>query len=593
MNTKACRRALMVWCLLVSLATWPGGVVSVFGQDGAESVEPQTVEPAPADADVNISAPDSRPDLQSLPAGATVAIIPIQGTIYGFTLDSLKRRVERAVNAGADLIVIELDTPGGLVDAALDISSYINTIPVPTVAWVNREAFSAGILIASACDEIVMAKSSLTGDCAPIVPGMNLAPTERAKQLSPLLEAFRANADANHGGASGSDYAMFHAMCVLGIEVYQVRHKQTGEVRLVNAVDYTVMVNGQSPDEFVAPGMRGGSTPRAGESVIDRPTDYDEVAGASLTIAGYDDVGAWELVRQVHDGNTLLTVSDKRAAEIGLRRATISNRAELLSAYKAGAIIEVEQTWSESLAGFFVNPFVRGILLVIMIIGFLLEYFSPGLIVPSAVALLALGILIGAPFVVGLASIWHVLLLVLGLALVIIELIATPTFGVLGIVGIVMMMAGLVLSVVPTGGGLLPAQGTAGQVVAASMSVVVALVLVIPAFIVLTRYFGALPMFNRLILVDETDQGGVTPDGRPVEKPYAHLSGDETIGAGKVSVGMAGVVSSTGLRPGGRIEIGELLIDATAPGQWVEPGTRVSVTEVHGNIIVVEPMDEG
>lgn len=591
----------MVWCLLVSLISWPGGLASVFGQDGAEGGEAEqpAAQPDASPADLNTSAPDARPNLQSLPAGAKIAVIPVEGMIYGFTYDSMQRRVDRAINQGADLIVFELDTPGGTVSSAMDISSYINTIPVPTVAWVNREAFSAGILIASACDEIVMAKSSLTGDCAPIVPGMNLSPTERAKQLSPLLEAFRANADANHGGASGSDYALFHAMCVLGIEVYQVKHKDTGEVRLVNAVDYAVMVGGESPDNFAgafpgssSPGSSNAGGGRPSGSVINPPSSYDEVAGASLGIAGYDDQGQWELVRQVHDGKTLLTLSDKRAADIGLSRASVSNRAELLNAYGAGSILEVNQTWSESLAGFFIHPFVRGVLLVIMIVGFLLEYFSPGLIVPSAVALIALGLLIGAPFVVGLAQVWHVLLLVVGVALIAIELIATPTFGVLGIVGIVMMMAGFVLSVVPTSGGFMPAQGTTGQVVTASMSMVVAFILIIPAFIVLTRYFGSLPLFNRLILVDETDHGGVNQAGERIALPYTHLSGDETVGGGKITVGMVGTVSPTGLRPGGRIEIDDQLIDVTAPGTWVQPGTQVRVTEVHGNIIIVEPVQE-
>src|SRR5690606_33345982 len=181
-----------------------------------------------------------------LPAGNRVAINRIEGMIYSFTRDSLHPLVDRALAARATLIVIELDTNGGMVGPALEISRDIKTLPVPTVAWIHNKAYSAGILIASAADRIVMSPASATGDCAPIVPGQELAPTERAKALSPILEEFRDNA-----GANGYDYALFHAMCVLGVEVYLVESVDTGARRLVNQADYAVMVQGRSVDDVL------------------------------------------------------------------------------------------------------------------------------------------------------------------------------------------------------------------------------------------------------------------------------------------------------------------------------------------------------
>jgi membrane-bound ClpP family serine protease len=161
------------------------------------------------------------------PGGANVAVIKIEGMIYGFTLESLKRRVERAMEGNASMIVLELNTPGGEVISALKIAKYIKgEITVPTVAWIHDSAYSAGILIASSCDRIVMSKASTTGDCAPIVPGTELAPTERAKALSPILEEFRDNARSN-----GKDFALYHAMCVLGVEVYLVENNRQAETR--------------------------------------------------------------------------------------------------------------------------------------------------------------------------------------------------------------------------------------------------------------------------------------------------------------------------------------------------------------------------
>ena len=112
----------------------------------------------------------------SLPTGANVALIRMEGLIYDFQLESLQRRADAAVAQGASLVVIEIDTPGGVAASALKISKHIKSMPVPAVAWINPEAYSAGIMIAAACDQIVMAPASATGDCAPIVPGMNLSP---------------------------------------------------------------------------------------------------------------------------------------------------------------------------------------------------------------------------------------------------------------------------------------------------------------------------------------------------------------------------------------------------------------------------------
>ncbi|NJL32327.1 MAG: hypothetical protein HC898_12320, partial [Phycisphaerales bacterium] len=168
-----------------------------------------------------------------------MAIIRLTGLIYDFTVESFQQRAQRAIDDGASVIVIELDTPGGVMTSAIKLSRAIKQLSVPVVAWVHDEAFSAGTLIAAACRFVVMSPRSTLGDCAPIVPGQNLAATERAKALSPLLEEFRDSALAN-----GYDFAMFQAMCELGVELYLIEHKQTGQRRVVNAADYQWMVHG-------------------------------------------------------------------------------------------------------------------------------------------------------------------------------------------------------------------------------------------------------------------------------------------------------------------------------------------------------------
>lgn len=582
------RRALLLTVVLLLALTWALPGSDAWGQDDPD---PVTVTPEALNAAEAARPPDKVPASSgaaagglSVPTGGLVAVIELDGEIlYENQLDSLKRRTDRAIQDGADLIVFDLDTPGGALIIALDMSAYIRTLPVPTVAWVNNQALSAGILIGSACDELVMSAGSLTGDCAPIVPGQNLAPTERAKALSPLLAEFRANAVDNYNGSTTSDYALFHAMCVLGVEVYQVQHKITGEVRLVSQADYAVMVDGQSPVD--AAGIGQGNS----ASALSAPEDASQVGRPTVTVTDAGEVGQWELVKQIHNGSTLLTMNELESLDAGLSRATVRNEAELKQLYGAGRVQRYEETWSESLVGFLVNPIVRAGLLLLGIVGLLLEYFSPGLFVPGIIGLAAIAVLIGAPFLVGLAQTWHLVLIVIGLALVIYEMVTMTTFGVLAVLGLLMLIAGLVLSGVQTASNGLPADGTERQVMITSLSFVGAILLTVPALLVMARYFGSLPMLNKLVLNESQAPSLATAGGIPV--PHQRVSGDEAIGGGSIKPGMTGVVTKTGLRPAGHIEIDDQLIDVTSTGGFVEAGTTVRVLEVHGSMIMVEPVE--
>ena len=114
---------------------------------------------------------------------------------------SIKRRTEDALNQGATTIIYEIDTYGGRVDSALEISGYLMHEVSPralTVAYVPTKAISAGALISVACNDIIMKKSTVLGDCAPIAMGGKLEGVEREKIESPLRTNFRASAKANH-----------------------------------------------------------------------------------------------------------------------------------------------------------------------------------------------------------------------------------------------------------------------------------------------------------------------------------------------------------------------------------------------------------
>ncbi|MEM6855381.1 MAG: NfeD family protein [Planctomycetota bacterium] len=589
--------------------TQPEATAEPAASESVATEVPTNGDESPDEANTPALAPPTAPGprVSNLPSGANVAVIPIEGIIYNFTLDSLQRRIERALDPAnpncASVIVLEINTNGGQVAAALDISRYLkdpNEVPVPTIAWVKPKALSAGIMIAAACDEIIMAPAAVTGDCAPIVPGMNLSPTERAKAFSPIAAEFK-----NSAGRNGYTYATFHAMCVLGVELYLIENPDTGERLVVNQADYAVMVNGDTSASAGIP-IQSAADPNAGNnnSLLPGGNSAGTLAptNAPMNLAEAEvyrpqDVGVWQPVvtlpsgksapnGRVHSGVGLLfTPDDVLAADIGLSQSTIQNDADLQRYLGAAQITRIDQSWSENFAGFLTKLWVRALLVVLLAIGVFLELQAPGLGIPGAVALLALVGLFGAPMIIGLADIWHILLFMVGLTLLVVEIgTGGASFGVLGIVGVIIMIGALVLSVVPTGGGVMPTAGTWNQLLAALLATLVAFVLSGVGIGLLMRYFGNIPALNRLVLAD------TQPSAAAVIEP-THLAGDEVLGGGKIAVGHTGKVLST-LRPAGEAEINGQIVDVTSLGQFLDPGTPVRVIEVTRFSIVVDEIPE-
>jgi membrane-bound serine protease (ClpP class) len=504
------------------------------------------------------------------PGGANVAVIKIEGMIYGFTLESLQRRVERAMEGNASMIVIELDTPGGEVMAALNIAKYIKgEITVPTIAWINNSAYSAGILIASSCNRIIMSPASTTGDCAPIIPGQELAPTERAKALSPLLEEFRDNARANN-----KDYALYHAMCVLGVEVYLIENKSTGKQKLVNQIDKALMVDGKLSDSNVI-NKNFGKDKQTGDPIL------DDVASVSRDVALDEDFGQWKLIKQIHDGKTLLTLNQSRAVEVGLAETdTIKNEADLKKYLNANIVAPVTQSWSENMAGWLTHPAVRAVLVLALLIGGYAEFQTPGLGLPGAVAATALVLLIGAPFLIGLAEVWHIILILVGIVLLFVELVITPGFGLPGITGIVFILTGLTLAIIPTTGNgplPLPAPEMYGRLQVAAMWMLLSLIFGVGGMMAMTRYYGNIPGLNRLILKEPSEE----------EKRAVHYHAQNVGTQAKLTVGLVGI-AATALRPSGQAKLDDQFVDVVSNGSFIDKGTEIKIIEIHGNQVVVE-----
>ena len=121
--------------------------------------------------------------------------LSVTGTIELGLAPFIERGIEEARAAGARAVILDIDTPGGRVDAAERISDAIEDAGLPVYALVNRRAFSAGALIAMATARVYMRPGSVIGAATP-VDGSGHKASE--KIVSAMRSEMRALAEA-HG----------------------------------------------------------------------------------------------------------------------------------------------------------------------------------------------------------------------------------------------------------------------------------------------------------------------------------------------------------------------------------------------------------
>lgn len=145
------------------------------------------------------------------PGSATVYRVPVQGTIELGLAPFVERSILEAQQAGASAVILELETPGGRVDAAEKIANAVGDAEVPVFAFVNRHAYSAGALIALSTQEIFMRPGSVMGAATPVVGSGEKAPE---KIVSAMRSQMRALAETR-----GLDPRVAEAMVDEDIEI--------------------------------------------------------------------------------------------------------------------------------------------------------------------------------------------------------------------------------------------------------------------------------------------------------------------------------------------------------------------------------------
>lgn len=127
------------------------------------------------------------------PKHLSVVVIPVRTQIDSPTLFVLRRGIKDAIDRKVDVLVLDMNTPGGSAQTALEMMEAIQNFGGTTLTFVNKEAISAGSFIAASTDEIWFAPRGVIGAAAAVTAeGQDIPETMRLKITSFLTAKIRA-----------------------------------------------------------------------------------------------------------------------------------------------------------------------------------------------------------------------------------------------------------------------------------------------------------------------------------------------------------------------------------------------------------------
>ncbi len=337
-----------------------------------------------------------------------VVVLHIDGLIGPATADFVHRGIEKAHRRGARLLVLQMDTPGGLDTSMRAIIKDILSSPVPVASFVAPEgarAASAGTYIMYASHVAAMAPATNLGAATPVAIGMPGSQPPKAPEDKPKVSPEDRPAESKDA-AKKSD------------RTEQAQKMPAGGPR--DAMTEKAVNDAAAYIRSLAQ-LRGRNADFAERSVREARSLSSEDAFA----AGVIDVIATdvrELLKKI-DGRTVTLVNATATLEL------------------AGARIEtLSPDWRSQLLGVLSNPTVALVLMMIGVYGLFVEFTSPGFGVPGVAGAISLLLALYAFHLLPVN--WAgVALVLLGMALMIAELFM-PAFGAMGVGGIIAFIVG-------------------------------------------------------------------------------------------------------------------------------------------------------
>ncbi len=417
-----------------------------------------------------------------------VMVMEIKSEIDPRTNRYVELALDHAKEIEADIIIIEMDTYGGLVDDAKDIVENLLNFEKPVWVFIDKDAASAGALISIACDSIYMAPGASIGAATVVTMDGTAAPD---KYQSYMRATMRATAEES------------------------------------------------------------GRDPKIAEGMVDE----------NIEIEGISEKGQ------------VITFSTSEAIQFGFCEGKVSSVEEILEKNEVVdyEIVRYELPGTERVIAFFLNPFISGILILVIIGGIYFELQSPGVGFPILAAGVALILYLVPYYLNGLAESWEIILFVVGIVLIAVEVFVIPGFGIAGVSGMVLTVGSLILmmlnndifdfSLVPWDNIMIATFTTLAGLLGGFMVMFMAGVRLTN-----TR------IFNRVALVDRQDRSEGYTSSFLVEDKLVGKEG----------------VAYTILRPSGRVEIDGEVYDAYTRGSYIPKGSRIKVISDEGTSLKVK-----
>lgn len=462
-----------------------------------------------------------------------IYVIPIREDIMPPLTYLVRRGVKEAIREGADFLVLDMETNGGRVDITTDIIEILEQFPGKTATYVNKKAFSAGAFISVATQKIFMAPGSVIGAAAPIMVGPGSGPQEMPNTMEVKM--------------TSAISAMIRAQC---------------------------QKNGHDADVIEA------MIDKSQELVIDEEVLCEK--GQILTLTDS------EALKEYGDpARSLLSSGTMEQLEDIFTEMGFSNP----------RVVRVEPTGSEQM-GRWINM-ISPVLLIIGLAGVYLEFKTPGFGFPGMVGLIALMFYFFGAYISGVSGLGWAIVFLIGLIFLIIEIFLLPGIFISGIVGVLLMTIALVMAMVdlyPVAPQTASSPSVEESQETQETSDTLGFNVILPDSASVTR------AFLKLAFAGVGAIGLVWLMGHFMKNTtvYHHLVSDSSSGrdpaweTGSLAqelIGKEGVTLSP-LHPGGKIRIGDRILDAISDGQMIDAGEKIRVLRHSGVEAVVASIEE-